>query len=125
MVDVAQGWQLEAELDQDWLVVRIVARDHCAVAGPGLAESVWSFAERHASTRLIIEVDGSLPMTSLVVGQLVRLHKRACLAGGALRLCGLTPESERVLRVMGLAERFPSFPSREAALAGSLPNKPR
>lgn len=125
MPELAHGWHLDADVIGEWLCFRIAPTGSRAADEATFAESVWSLARQHGTTRLAFELDGSLPLTSLLVGQLVMLHKRAHLSGGTLRLCGLSPDGERVLRLMGLAERFPNYPSREAALAGDRPNKPR
>jgi anti-anti-sigma factor len=125
MVEVAEGWRLETESAGEWLIVRIGRDGDGAASEPALASSIWALAERQERSRLIVELDGAVPLTSLLVGQLLLLHKRAHLAGGALRLCSLAPANERVLQLMGLAERLPSFPNREAALAGGPFHKPR
>jgi anti-anti-sigma regulatory factor len=123
MAEVAQGWQLRSDVVDDWLIVGVARDGHEPAYEPAWAESIWAVAVRHGKTRLAIELDDGLLLNSLLVGQLVRLHKRAHLGGGTVRVCGLSLENERILRMMGLADRFPNYPSREAAVA--LPNKPR
>ena len=125
MIETAQGWRLEADVAGEWLAVRIGREGDHAPSEPALAESIWLLAERRERRRLAVEFDHTLALTSLLVGQLILLHKRAHLNGGTVRVCGLSPENDRILRLMGLSERFPNYATREAALAGELPNKPR
>ena len=125
MIETAQGWRLEVDFAGEWLVVRIGRDGEQVPKEPALAESIWGLAERHDRRRLAIELNPPLALTSLLVGQLILLHKRAHLNGGTVRVCGLSPENDRILRLMGLSERFPNYATREAALAGDLPNKPR
>ena len=125
MAEVAQGWQLRTDVIGDWLIVGVARDGHEPAYEPAWAESIWALAIRHGKARLAIELDDGLLLTSLLVGQLVRLHKRAHLGGGTVRVCGLSLENERILRMMGLAERFPNYASREAAMGHELPNKPR
>ena len=63
--------------------------------------------------------------SSYLVGQFILLHKRAHLSDGVMRLCGLTPENYRVIKLMQLANRFPNYSDREHAVMGYRPNKPR
>jgi len=125
MVETAQGWQLRTDVMGDWLIVGVARDGHEPPFEPAWAESIWSLAVRHGKARLAVEFDEGLLLTSLLVGQLVRLHKRAHLGGGTLRMCGLSPENESILRMMGLTERFPNYPSPQAAMGGEVPNKPR
>jgi anti-anti-sigma regulatory factor len=125
MPGLAQGWNLDAETAGEWLCLRVVQGGSDMPTEPPVAEAIWSLLREHGKVRLIVELDASLPLASLLVGQIVMLHKRAHLSGGTLRLCGLSADQEHVLRLMGLAERLPNYASRAAALAGDRPSKPR
>ena len=125
MIETAQGWRLEADFAGEWLVVRIGRDGDHAPSEPALAESIWLLADRQGRRRLAVEFAHPMMLTSLLVGQLILLHKRAHLNGGTVRVCGLSPENDRILRMMGLSGRFPNYATREAALAGDLPSKPR
>ena len=125
MVQTAHGWQIEAEASEDWLIVRVGRSGPSAASEPEFAQSIWGLAGRHERKRLVLELDGTVSLNSLLVGQLMILHKRAHLSGGTLRLCGLSPENLSILRLMGLTDRFPGYGSRGEAISGSLPNKPR
>lgn len=124
MVQAAQGCELDVERGPDWLFVRPHGeslRGH----EMELAEQVWHLLEQCTTHRLVLELDDLGPMVSSVIGQLILLHKRICAQGGLMRLCGLSPANERVLKTCRLSEYFPAYCDRNEAVMASRPLQPR
>lgn len=124
MLELATGWQLQLDFSEDWIFVRIEKLGSENVM-PAISESLWELAKERQLHRWICELGGPVWMTSYLIGQLILLHKRASLEGGTLRLCGLSEDNYDVLHLMGLGERFPNYATREDAIMGRLPCKPR
>lgn len=127
MLQLARGWEIDVDVSEEWLFFRVSGGETMLEPEESLAEAVWSVAEDHQINRLVVELDGGTitMLTSFLVGQLVLLHKRAHLEGGVVRLCGLSPENYETIRLMGLADRFPDYRDREAAVMGYRPRAPK
>ncbi len=124
MLDLTTGWQISVDASYEWLFFRVESSGSDCVR-PTLSESLWSIAEKHQINRLVCELAEAVWMNSYLIGQFVMLHKRATLQGGTMRLCGLSVDKHDVLCVMGLGERFPNYATREDAVMGYRPRKPR
>ncbi len=124
MLELATGWQIEIDYSPEWLFFRLLSIGD-EEPNPSLSEMLWSIAEKHGINRLVFELADSALMNSYLVGQLVVLHKRAHLDCGRLRLCGFSVENHRVLRTMRFDERLPNYATREDAVMGYQPRKPR
>ncbi len=125
MLELATGWQIDCDWSTEWLFVRISTSGHEIDPNPPVAESLWSIAEDHDISRMVIELDETQLLNSFLVGQFILLHKRIFLNGGVVRLCGLSAHNYDVLRYMGLGTRFPNYATREDAVMGYKPKKPR
>ncbi len=126
MLQLAPGWNLEVERGPDWLIVRLHCLPENIWDAPPLAETLWSLVEQHFTYRLVLECDELQLLHTMLLGQLVLLHKRLNVHGGTLRMCGLSQQNRDVLKSCRLDSRFPAFNSRgEAVLGHSLPQKPR
>jgi len=122
MQDVRRPIEMEVDRGPDWLFVRMRPT-------PGrwdeLADRLWSLADQHFIYRLVLEMDDLEVFPSLLMGQLVMLHKRVLQHDGALRLCGLSPQCEEALHLCRLDQALPNFPTREDAVNGCQFAKPR
>jgi len=116
MIDVAPGWATDADQVGNWLLVKIRKTDPNASDEPLLAEQVWSVWQQHGASRLVLEMDQVPVLFSYLVGQLVLLHKRITAHGGVMRLCGLSPHGQDVLKIARLSDRFPPYRTREEAM---------
>ncbi len=126
MLELVPGWQLDAERAGDWLVVRVRCPDHSYPETPPVAEWVWSLAQQHGTSHVILQMDEVPILFSYLIGQLVLLLKRATVAGGHLRICGLSENNLMALRVCRLDDRFPCFATRDDAIHGRFePRQPR
>lgn len=125
MLQIAAGWELHVDHSSEWLFVRLERTESDVEPTTPLAESLWEIAQGRDVRRIVIELGHAAPLTSYLIGQLVRLHKRVHLNGGVVRLAGWSPENHRVLQQMQLGDRFPNYASREDAVMGRFPRKPR
>ena len=124
MVDVADvcgDWGVEVDRGPDWLFVRL----HPGKAEPeGVADKLWSIADRHFIYRLVLEMDELNMIPSRLMGQLVMLQKRMLQRQGALRLCGLNDDCEQALHFCRLDSALPNYESREDAVMGRRHRQP-
>lgn len=120
MIEFAPGWCLMVDEAGDWLFVRLATADEEHYSHAELADAVGELARQRGRFRVIFEMAADLILHSQLVGELVVLHKRLCLQGGALRLCGFTDYNFDVIRMMQLTDRFHNYPDRQAALAGGV-----
>ncbi len=125
MLQLAQGWELHVDYSSEWLFFHIKGEGLDLESAPPVVDTVWSMAEEQNIYRLVVEVNHSTLLDSYLIGQLVILHKRSHLKDGVFRICGFSPENYAVVRIMNLANRLPNYPTREAAVLGELPRKPR
>lgn len=126
MVELGYGWQLQIDEGSEWLFFRLLQTSFESEPPRPLAEVLWAIASERGKNRLVLELAQGALLTSYIIGQLAILHKRVMLDGGVLRLCGLSDDNYRVLQMMRLAERFPNYRTREAAVMGwQPPNRPR
>ncbi len=124
MLELATNWRIEIDHSTEWMFFRVVSAGFDELQPP-LSATLWARAEAHAINRIVLELDEGVLLSSYLIGQLMVLHKRAHLDGGTVRVCGLSDNNFEVLQTMRLAERFPNYASREAAVMGNYPNKPR
>ena len=125
MLEVARGWSMDVSRGPDWLFVRLRISSTDWVDAAGLADSVWQLLEQQFSRRLVLELNDLPYLPSSFIGELVRLFKRIQTHDGMMRLCGLSEESLDVLRLTRLDNCFPHYVSREDAVMGARPGRPR
>ncbi len=101
MIETAAGWFLDVDRGPDWLFIRVHPQSGENDA-PGLAESVWHVLEQSFIYRVVLELQDFALLRSSLIGQLVLLSKRVHSQGGILRLCGLSPANQEVLRTCRL-----------------------
>jgi len=125
MLEIAPGWQLDVDRGPDWLFVRIHDPAEAHDDAPPLADRLWELLQEQFVNRLIIELDELRWLPSYLIGQLVLIQKKVHTHGGVVRLCGLSPDNERVLRLTRLDSLLPNYANRAAAVMGHVPQKPR
>lgn len=121
MHDFSPGWLLTTEQVPHWMIVRMTRYGDDPAPEPPVADAVMALADEQNQHRVIFEQNGELLLASRLVGQLVELQKRLHLKSGALRMCGWSEYNVEVIRLMRLMDRLPNYPTREAAVAGTLP----
>jgi anti-sigma B factor antagonist len=73
---------------------------------------------------IILNLSGLQYLDSSGIGELARIYVTVVKESGQLRVVGLTPKVDEILRVTQLYQVFPEFPTEEAALQ-SFPESSR
>jgi anti-anti-sigma regulatory factor len=113
------GLELNVDRGPNWLFVKLRSREAPPAEVPQFAEKLWSISSRHFIYRLVLEHEDLENLPSGMMSQLVMLQERLAQCGGALRICGLSPECEEALQNCQLDSALQNHPSREAAVMGS------
>jgi anti-anti-sigma regulatory factor len=113
------GLELNVDRGPNWLFVKLRSKEEAVPAVPQIADKLWSISSRHFIYRLVLELEDLEEMPSGMMGQLVLLQSRLAQCGGALRICGLSPECEESLHSCHLNSALPNHASREAAVMGA------
>lgn len=121
----AVRWNYLVERGSDRLFVRLRSGEGETRPQEELAGDIWSLMDQHLVNRVVLELDEVEQLNSTLLGQLVLLHKRVHANGGIMRLSGLREDSQQVLRMFQLEDRFPRYVLRCDAARGTLPSKPR
>ncbi|MEM6655685.1 MAG: STAS domain-containing protein [Planctomycetota bacterium] len=121
-IELESGWRATLTDDTDaggaaWCVVRL---HPCGGGGEptGLADGLRPALQERGATRVLIEMDEVAFLSSSLIGELVRIHKRSAMAGGALHLSAFQPACFEALRVCRLDRVLNHFLNRAEALAG-------
>jgi hypothetical protein len=116
---VVDGLELNVDRGPNWLFVKLRSKDDGQSDVPQIADKLWSISSRHFIYRLVLELDDLEELPSGMMSQLVLLQQRLAQCGGALRICGLSPECEESLHSCHLDSALPNHASREEAVMGS------
>lgn len=114
--DLVQNWRATIDQAGDWRVVRFHQPQDGATVVYDLADALWRQLGAPPPTKILIEMDDIHFLSSSVMGELVRLHKRLAVSGGLLHLCNLRPECREALHITRLDRVLPTFDSRDEAL---------
>jgi anti-anti-sigma factor len=126
MEQLATGWQLQVtDRGPDWLFIRLRVEGDSPYEAPLIADRLWSILQQHFIYRLVLEMDDVQFLSSHLIGQLVMIQKRVLQHGGALRICGLSPSCQDVLRLCRMLSVLPAYDCRADAIMGRVPAKPR
>ena len=118
-VHVVDGLELNVDRGPNWLFVRLRSNQDSLVDVPQIADKLWSIASRHFIYRLVLELEELEELPRGIMGELVRLQERLAQCGGALRICGLSPECEETLQSFHLDSALQNHATREEAVMGS------
>jgi anti-anti-sigma regulatory factor len=110
---------MEVERGPNWLFVKLRSNGAPLNKVPHMADKLWSIASRHFVYRLVLELDELKSMPSDLMAQVVVLQERLLQCGGALRICGLSPECEETMHECQMETALPNHPSRTEAVMGS------
>jgi hypothetical protein len=123
-VDLAPGWKTELERGPNWLFVQLFGPHGDDADATGMAESLYLILQQDLKTRLLLEFDGVTELPRELVAELLQLRTWMDCNGGVLRLCGLLPSQEALLRRSGY--ELQGFRDRAEAVLGQIrPGKPR
>lgn len=78
---------------------------------------------REGHKQLVLNLNGLDYLDSSGIGELARLYVTVVKGGGAIKVIGLTPRIEQILKVTHLYQVFPEYPDEHAALQ-SFPGGP-
>ena len=73
--------------------------------------------EKHSIVHVIINLKETTYIDSVVIGTFVGIHKKVHDRGGALILCGLSPELEALFAGLGLDKILKMIPDESAAIS--------
>ena len=118
-IHVVDGLELNVDRGPNWLFVKLRAKDKNKLEVPQIADKLWSISSRHFIYRLVLELEELEELQSGLMGQLVMLQERLAQCGGALRICGLSPECEEMLHSCHLDTALPNHATRTEAVMGS------
>jgi anti-anti-sigma regulatory factor len=118
-VHVVDGLELNVDRGPNWLFVKLRTKNKPLAEVPQIAEKLWSISSRHFIYRLVLELEELDELRSSLMSQLVILQERLAQCGGALRICGLSPECEETLQSCHLDSALPNHASRTEAVMGS------
>lgn len=113
---ISEAWISRVERGPDWLFVRLRTPDQPSATGCAVAEPVWRAMQDHVLRRVVLELDEVSLLRSELIRELILLLKRVELNGGLLRLAGMSDHHQQVLELCRLADRFPRYPDRHAAV---------
>jgi anti-sigma B factor antagonist len=71
---------------------------------------------REGRKQIVLNLGGLHYLDSSGIGELARMYVMVVKNGGALKVIGLTPKIEEILKVTHLYQVFPEFPDEQAAL---------
>jgi hypothetical protein len=97
-VHVVDGLEMNVDRGPNWLFVKLRSDKKAARATtPKIADKLWSISSRHFIYRLVVEMDEVERLPKSWVDELTDLQQRLAECGGALRLCGMSPECEETM----------------------------
>src|SRR5207247_5632184 len=117
---LSPSWDLQLDRGPNCLFVRLCPHCGPACEEAELSERVADLLDQHLTNRLVLEMDQVDLLNSLLLGQLVDLSNRVRTQGGLIRLCGLSPFNQDVLRATRLDRRLPHYADRMAAVHAAL-----
>ncbi len=126
MIQLESGWALDVERGPGWLFIRIHCPELTSSFEPSdMAAQLWALAEQHFTYRLVLEMEDLPILCSSLIGEILKLYKRLASHDGTLRLSGMSPQHQIVLRANQLHIMFPPYEDRSAAVRGMRPTQPR
>lgn len=125
MLALAPGWEMEVERGPGCLLVKLAAPAPETEDVPPLAECLWSLMERYLVSRLVLDLSELKCLDRHLLAQLVWLYRHIRERDGMMRLTGLSPQSQTLVRIHGLNNQLPMYGTMEEAMMGQFPRKPR
>ena len=127
MLKILPGIELDVDRGPDWLMVKVHSASRESQACAQLADLLWSLMEQHLTHRIVLELQEVKSLNKQWIEQLLELHDRICHHGGVMRVCGLSPQSQRLLLQRQLTASDPIIPyeDRENAILGHTPRPPK
>jgi anti-sigma B factor antagonist len=80
-----------------------------------LRESIQSLLQAKRKN-IVVNLSGLVYLDSSGIGELARIYVAVVKQGGAMKVIGLTPKVEEVLKITHLSQVFQEFPDEQSAL---------
>ncbi len=125
MIGAAAHWQLSVNRGPDWLFVELQPSEEPETETADLAANLWALLAQHFTYRLVLEMDAVEQLPSEMIGQLITLERRLAERGGKLRLCGLSDDCQKTLRLCQIQGQLATHGSRLDAVLGHHPAQPK
>ena len=71
---------------------------------------------KHGRKNIVLNLSGLQYLDSSGIGELARVYVMVVKENGQLKVIGLSPKVEEILKITQLYQVFPEFPNEEAAL---------
>lgn len=81
-----------------------------------VAQQLYSLVDDHGCQKVVLDFSVLEYMSSAAIGKLVNFHKKLLSVQGALRMCNLKPEMEKIIKVLGLRKMFQIDKNRDKSL---------
>jgi len=91
--------------------------------GPAFREAIQQLL-REGNSNIVLNLTGLDYLDSSGIGELVRNYLSVVKKGGAMKVVGLAPKVDEILKITQLYQVFPEFPDEESALE-SFPESKR
>jgi anti-sigma B factor antagonist len=78
----------------------------------------------HGQKNIVLNLTGLEYLDSSGIGELVRNYLSVVKKGGAMKVVGLAPRVEEILKITQLYQVFPEFPDEASALQSFSPVRP-
>jgi hypothetical protein len=118
-VHVVDGLEFNVDRGPNWLFVKFRTKRPRWGKAPHIADELWEIATRHFIYRVVVELDELDELPARWMDELVELQERLTACGGALRLCGLSPECEETLHSRHFEGALTNHSTRAEAVMGS------
>lgn len=89
-----------------------------------LRDSLSRLLQQHRKD-IVLNLTGLQYLDSSGVGELARIYVSVVKAGGQMKVVGLAPKVEEILKITQLYQVFPEFPSEEAAVDSFSKSSPK
>ncbi|MCE5266412.1 MAG: STAS domain-containing protein [Planctomycetaceae bacterium] len=120
------GCELDVQRGPDWLLVKVNRYDPAEPDLAGLAERITSVLEQHFTYRLVLQLERVPVLDSVLIRQLLALHRWIEEHGGVMRVCGLSPYNRQVLHSCQLDQELLPYRDYHEAVMGAPPwRRPR
>lgn len=110
-----EHWAAELYQYNNWQVVELKPADEGYADPYHLAEAIWPLVADWKPPMMVLDMARVTYMSSLLMGNLVQLHKRIAMAGGEMHVARLGAHPTEALHACRLHTVIPLFDSVEAA----------
>jgi len=97
-------------------VALVVVAGHLTIFEVGALRDAVQQLLREKRKNILLNLSGLKYLDSSGIGELARIYVAVVKQGGAVKVVGLTPKVEEVLKITQLSQVFPEFPDEQTAL---------